>query len=239
MDHRVRPRRRQRHHGAHDGRHHPEGRACTPRTSCVENREGGSGATGWGYLFGQAGTGYGISTTSGSFITTPLQADTGWTYDGLHPRGPARGRQRPAADLGRQRLADLRGLGRVRQGEGQGRRRRHRHGQRRLHPPPDDRRRRRATRSSTCPTTRRASCRPRSCPAPWTRWSPTPGSILGQIEAGEMNPLLFTGPERLEAPPGRADRRGEGHRRPALDAARPDPAARRSGRRPRSGGSTP
>ena len=50
-----------------------------PENIVVENREGGSGATGWGYLFGQSGTGYGISTTSGSFITTPLQADTGWT----------------------------------------------------------------------------------------------------------------------------------------------------------------
>jgi len=44
----------------------------------VQNREGGSGATGWGYLFSQSGSGYGVSTTSGSFITTPLQADTGW-----------------------------------------------------------------------------------------------------------------------------------------------------------------
>ncbi len=43
-----------------------------------ENRAGGSGAVGWGYLFGQSGNGYGISTTSGSFVTTPLQADTPW-----------------------------------------------------------------------------------------------------------------------------------------------------------------
>ncbi len=43
-----------------------------------ENRSGGSGAVGWGYLFGQAGDGYAISTTSGSFVTTPLQADTPW-----------------------------------------------------------------------------------------------------------------------------------------------------------------
>jgi putative tricarboxylic transport membrane protein len=49
-----------------------------PGEIAVENRAGGSGAVGWGYLFGQSGSGYGISTTSGSFVTTPLQADTPW-----------------------------------------------------------------------------------------------------------------------------------------------------------------
>jgi putative tricarboxylic transport membrane protein len=49
-----------------------------PHDVVVENREGGSGSTGWGHLFSQSGSGYAISTTSGSFITTPLQADTGW-----------------------------------------------------------------------------------------------------------------------------------------------------------------
>jgi putative tricarboxylic transport membrane protein len=49
-----------------------------PGDISIENRAGGSGAVGWGYLFGQAGSGYGISTTSGSFVTTPLQADTPW-----------------------------------------------------------------------------------------------------------------------------------------------------------------
>ena len=49
-----------------------------PGEISVENRAGGSGAVGWGYLFGQSGSGYGISTTSGSFVTTPLQADTPW-----------------------------------------------------------------------------------------------------------------------------------------------------------------
>lgn len=58
-----------------------------PEKIVVENRDGGSGATGWGHLFGQAGSGYGISTTSGSFITTPLQADTGWTYEDFTPVG--------------------------------------------------------------------------------------------------------------------------------------------------------
>ena len=49
-----------------------------PGDISVENRAGGSGAVGWGYLFAQSGSGYGISTTSGSFVTTPLQADTPW-----------------------------------------------------------------------------------------------------------------------------------------------------------------
>ena len=49
-----------------------------PAEIVVENRAGGSGAVGWGYLYSQAGSGYDISTTSGSFITTPLQADTPW-----------------------------------------------------------------------------------------------------------------------------------------------------------------
>jgi putative tricarboxylic transport membrane protein len=53
----------------------------------VENREGGSGATGWGHLFKQKGSGYGISTTSGSFITTPLQANTGWKPQDFTPVG--------------------------------------------------------------------------------------------------------------------------------------------------------
>ena len=58
-----------------------------PENIELQNREGGSGATGWGYLFNQKGSGYGISTTSGSFITTPLQADTGWTYEDFTPVG--------------------------------------------------------------------------------------------------------------------------------------------------------
>ena len=51
-----------------------------PGNIAVENREGGSGATGWGYLMSKAGDPYNISTTSGSFLTTPLQSDPGWTY---------------------------------------------------------------------------------------------------------------------------------------------------------------
>ncbi|GGW67537.1 Bug family tripartite tricarboxylate transporter substrate binding protein [Vreelandella hamiltonii] len=49
------------------------------------NRPGGSGAVGWGYLYGQQGNPHHISTTSGSFIATPLQADTPWdTLDFTH-----------------------------------------------------------------------------------------------------------------------------------------------------------
>jgi len=51
----------------------------------AENREGGSGAVGWGFLFNQAGNPYHISTTSGSSITTPLEADTPWDPTSFTP----------------------------------------------------------------------------------------------------------------------------------------------------------
>lgn len=49
-----------------------------PGQIVAENRPGGSGAKGWGYVFSQKGNPYHITSTSGSFITTPLQANTGW-----------------------------------------------------------------------------------------------------------------------------------------------------------------
>ncbi len=49
-----------------------------PEDITVENVEGGSGARGWGRVFAEAGNPYAISSTSGSFLTTPLEADTGW-----------------------------------------------------------------------------------------------------------------------------------------------------------------
>ncbi len=49
-----------------------------PQGITATNRAGGSGAVGWGYVFNHAGNPYHISTTSGSFINTPLQADTPW-----------------------------------------------------------------------------------------------------------------------------------------------------------------
>lgn len=56
-----------------------------PGEISAENRAGGSGAVGWGYLYAQEGNGYGISTTSGSFVTTPLQADTPWQPEDFTP----------------------------------------------------------------------------------------------------------------------------------------------------------
>ena len=44
----------------------------------VENSDAGSGAVGWGKVYANAGDPYSISSTSGSFLTTPLAADTGW-----------------------------------------------------------------------------------------------------------------------------------------------------------------
>ena len=44
----------------------------------VENIDAGSGAVGWGRVHANAGNGYSISSTSGSFLTTPLESDTGW-----------------------------------------------------------------------------------------------------------------------------------------------------------------
>ncbi|HEX6318418.1 MAG TPA: tripartite tricarboxylate transporter substrate binding protein [Burkholderiales bacterium] len=49
-----------------------------PQRIVAENRAGGSGAVGWGHLYNQKGNPYYVSTTSGSFITTPLQANTPW-----------------------------------------------------------------------------------------------------------------------------------------------------------------
>ncbi len=49
-----------------------------PENITVDNVEGGSGATGWGRVYAETGNPYAISSTSGSFLTTPLEADTGW-----------------------------------------------------------------------------------------------------------------------------------------------------------------
>lgn len=56
-----------------------------PKDIVVQNRAGGSGAVGWGYLFSQKGNPYHISTTSGSFVTTPLQANTPWKPTSFTP----------------------------------------------------------------------------------------------------------------------------------------------------------
>lgn len=49
------------------------------------NRAGGSGAVGWGHVVNAAGNDYVISTTSGSFITTPLLSNVGWTFQDFTP----------------------------------------------------------------------------------------------------------------------------------------------------------
>jgi putative tricarboxylic transport membrane protein len=56
-----------------------------PETIVADNKPGGSGAKGWGFLFAQKGNPYHVSTTSGSFITTPLQANTPWQPTSFTP----------------------------------------------------------------------------------------------------------------------------------------------------------
>lgn len=56
-----------------------------PEGIVAENRAGGSGAVGWGHVFNQKGNPYHISSTSGSFITTPLQANTSWRPESFTP----------------------------------------------------------------------------------------------------------------------------------------------------------
>lgn len=56
-----------------------------PQPIVAENKAGGSGALGWGYVFNQKGNPYHISSTSGSFITTPLQATTPWQPHSFTP----------------------------------------------------------------------------------------------------------------------------------------------------------
>jgi putative tricarboxylic transport membrane protein len=56
-----------------------------PQTIVADNKPGGSGAKGWGFVFSQKGNPYHVSTTSGSFITTPLQANTPWQPGSFTP----------------------------------------------------------------------------------------------------------------------------------------------------------
>jgi putative tricarboxylic transport membrane protein len=56
-----------------------------PKDIVITNRAGGSGAVGWGYVFSQKGNPYHLSTTSGSFVTTPLQANTPWKPTSFTP----------------------------------------------------------------------------------------------------------------------------------------------------------
>jgi len=56
-----------------------------PGNIVADNKPGGSGAKGWGFVFAQKGNPYHISSTSGSFITTPLQANTPWQPGSFTP----------------------------------------------------------------------------------------------------------------------------------------------------------
>lgn len=56
-----------------------------PAPIVADNKPGGSGAKGWGYVFAQKGNPYHITSTSGSFITTPLQANTPWKPGSFTP----------------------------------------------------------------------------------------------------------------------------------------------------------
>ena len=228
VDDRVRSRRRQRHHGPHDRRHHPAGRPV-PREHRGREPRGRQRRHRLGLPVRPVRHGYGISTTSGSFITTPLQADTGWTYDGLHARGPVGRGQRAAPRARRQRASRpgrtgssyakdkgsvvVGGIGTVNVDYI-------------LHA--DDRRRGRlrdrvravqrggsGADLAALRRHRRDGLQPRLDPRP---------------DRGRRDERRCCSPaaERLEALPRRADRRGEGHRGPALDAARPDPAAGRA-----------
>ncbi|KXH87020.1 tripartite tricarboxylate transporter substrate binding protein [Sporosarcina sp. HYO08] len=51
----------------------------------IENREGGSGAVGWGFLVTKKGDPYYVAPTSGSFFTTPLVSNTSFTYESFTP----------------------------------------------------------------------------------------------------------------------------------------------------------
>jgi len=171
-----------------------------PENIRVENREGGSGATGWGYLLGQAGEGYGISTTSGSFITTPLQADTGWTPTDFTPVGLLAADNALLIGSGK---ADFQtydewvdyatekgsvvvgGIGTVNvdyilqqmiaDAEGY--------------------------EIEYVPYNEEGQMQTSLLSGAIDTMISNPGSIMGQVEAGQVTPLLFTGPERLEALP--------------------------------------
>ncbi|WP_293781124.1 tripartite tricarboxylate transporter substrate binding protein [uncultured Aeromicrobium sp.] len=167
-----------------------------PEDIMLENREGGSGATGWSYLYSQAGSGYGVSTTSGSFLTTPLQADTGWDYsDFTHVALLASDNSllvvpgdSPVKDF--EQWVDyatangpvkVGGIGTVNVdfilhaliADAQG------------------------YEIDYVPFNEEGQLQTSLLSGALDAVITGPGSILGQIEAGEVTPLLFTGPERL------------------------------------------
>lgn len=56
-----------------------------PENIKIENRDGGSGATGWGVLETKKGDPYYVAPTSASFFTTPLVSDTSFNYESFTP----------------------------------------------------------------------------------------------------------------------------------------------------------
>jgi putative tricarboxylic transport membrane protein len=172
-----------------------------PTDIAVENREGGSGATGWGYLMSKAGDPYNVSTTSGSFLTTPLQADPGWTYkdfthvglmatddalllvDGKKPIKTYEDWVKFAKSKGGKVVVG--GIGTVNvdfilqsmiaKKEGY--------------------------EIEYVPYNEEGQVQTSLLSGALDAMVSNPGSILGQVEAGEMTPLLFTGQERLAALP--------------------------------------
>jgi putative tricarboxylic transport membrane protein len=171
-----------------------------PENIVVENREGGSGATGWGYLLGQSGTGYGISTTSGSFLTTPLQADTGWTYEDFTPVGllaadnallltagdtPVKSFEEWVAYAKEKGRVVVGGIGTINVDYI-------------LHQLIADAV---GYEIEYIPYNEEGQVQTSLLSGALDAMVSNPGSIMGQVEAGEMTPLLFTGPERLESLP--------------------------------------
>ena len=171
-----------------------------PENIVVENKEGGSGATGWGYLYGQSGTGYGISTTSGSFITTPLQADTGWEPTDFTPVGLMAADYALLMTSGKSEWKTyddwvsyakekgkvvVGGIGTVNVdyivqqmiADANG------------------------YEIDYVPYNEEGQMQTSLLSGAIDAMISNPGSIMGQIEGGQMNALLFTGPERLEALP--------------------------------------
>ncbi|WP_082909467.1 Bug family tripartite tricarboxylate transporter substrate binding protein [Mycolicibacterium iranicum] len=171
-----------------------------PSDIAVENREGGSGATGWGYLLSQRGNPYNVSTTSGSFLTTPLQADPGWTYKdfthvGLLATDDALLLVNGDSDIKtyedwvtfakNKGTVVVGGIGTVNVdfilqsliAEHAG------------------------YNIEYVPYNEEGQVQTSLLSGALDAMISNPGSILGQIEAGDMQPLLFTGPERLDALP--------------------------------------
>jgi putative tricarboxylic transport membrane protein len=172
-----------------------------PADIAVENREGGSGATGWGYLMSKAGDPYNVSTTSGSFLTTPLQADPGWTYkdfthvglmatddalllvDGKKPIktyedwvsfAKSKGGKVVVGGIGTVNV-DFILQSMIAKKEGY--------------------------EIEYVPYNEEGQVQTSLLSGALDAMVSNPGSILGQVEAGEMTPLLFTGQKRLAALP--------------------------------------